>query len=52
MKVLGETMEGSDREQNVLKVTPLGAGTEVGRSCILVTYKQKCIMVNLLLLVA
>ena len=28
-----------------LKITPLGAGSEVGRSCIMLYYKGKTIMV-------
>ena len=32
-------------ESDILKITPLGAGQEVGRSCILLEYKGKKIMV-------
>ncbi len=31
---------------NVLKITPIGAGSEVGRSCIVLEYKGKKIMVS------
>lgn len=33
-------------ENDVLKITPLGAGNEVGRSCILLEYKEKTIMLD------
>jgi predicted metal-dependent RNase len=29
-----------------MKITPLGAGQEVGRSCILMEYKSKVVMVR------
>ena len=29
-----------------LKITPIGAGNEVGRSCILIEFKGKNILVN------
>lgn len=32
-------------ENDVLQVTALGAGNEVGRSCIVIQYKGKTIMV-------
>ncbi|OUM68433.1 hypothetical protein PIROE2DRAFT_3885 [Piromyces sp. E2] len=31
---------------DMLKITPLGAGNEVGRSCILIEYKGKTIMLD------
>ncbi len=31
---------------DILKITPLGAGNEVGRSCIMIEYKKKTIMVR------
>lgn len=31
---------------DILKITPLGAGNEVGRSCIIIEYKNKTIMVR------
>jgi len=31
-------------EDETLQITPLGAGSEVGRSCVLLTYKNKTIM--------
>lgn len=31
---------------DILKITPLGAGNEVGRSCIMIEYKNKTIMVG------
>jgi cleavage and polyadenylation specificity factor subunit 3 len=31
---------------NSMVITPLGAGNEVGRSCIIVRFKQKTIMVR------
>jgi cleavage and polyadenylation specificity factor subunit 3 len=33
-------------EEDILKITPLGAGNEVGRSCILIEFKGKKIMVS------
>lgn len=38
---LGDDVLGSER----MKITPLGAGSEVGRSCIIVEFKGKTIMV-------
>lgn len=32
------------REGDKLEVTPLGAGNEVGRSCVYMTYKGKTVM--------
>lgn len=39
------------REGDQLVITPLGAGNEVGRSCVHMTYRGKTILVNLLILV-
>lgn len=39
---LGEDILGSEK----MKITPLGAGSEVGRSCIIVEFKGKTIMVR------
>ena len=33
-------------ENDVMKITPLGAGQEVGRSCVLLEYKEKVVMVR------
>ena len=33
-------------EWNMLRLTPLGAGREVGRSCLILRYKGKCIMLD------
>jgi cleavage and polyadenylation specificity factor subunit 3 len=33
-------------EGDKLEVTPLGAGNEVGRSCVYMTYKGKTVMVR------
>lgn len=33
-------------DENKLTITPLGAGLEVGRSCIVLSYKGKNIMVS------
>ncbi|XJO71611.1 hypothetical protein BDV3_001096 [Batrachochytrium dendrobatidis] len=33
-------------EEDILKITPLGAGNEVGRSCILLEFKGKTIMLD------
>ena len=33
-------------ESDIMKITPLGAGQEVGRSCILVEYKGKTILLD------
>lgn len=38
----GDDILGSEK----MKITPLGAGSEVGRSCIVVEFKGKTIMVN------
>ncbi|KAI8814678.1 hypothetical protein BJ742DRAFT_783950 [Cladochytrium replicatum] len=32
-------------ESDILKITPLGGGQEVGRSCMLLEYKGKTVMV-------
>lgn len=39
---LGDDILGSEK----MKITPLGAGSEVGRSCIVVEFKGKTIMVH------
>lgn len=39
---LGDDILGSEK----MKITPLGAGSEVGRSCIIVEFKGKTIMVK------
>lgn len=36
----------SEAETDTFTVTPLGAGHEVGRSCIIVKYKGKTVMVR------
>jgi len=33
-----------DLEENKLRMTPLGAGQEVGRSCMILEYRGKTIM--------
>lgn len=35
-----------DNEGSKIEITPLGAGNEVGRSCILLTYKDKSILLD------
>lgn len=35
----------SNREGDQLTITPLGAGNEVGRSCVYMSYKGKIILV-------
>lgn len=35
----------SNREGDQLTLTPLGAGNEVGRSCVYMSYKGKIVMV-------
>ena len=40
-RTLGDDVFGSDR----MKITPLGAGNEVGRSCLIVEFKGRTIMV-------
>lgn len=42
MRNLGDDILGSEK----MKITPLGAGSEVGRSCIIVEFKGKTIMVR------
>ena len=43
-------MKGSKRKINIngdiLEITPYGAGSEVGRSCIVLSFKGKTIMVK------
>lgn len=34
-----------ENPEDTLRITPLGAGSEVGRSCIILEYKNKRIMV-------
>lgn len=36
-------------EGDKLDITPLGAGNEVGRSCVVMTYKDKTVLVSALL---
>lgn len=36
-------------DENKLIITPLGAGLEVGRSCIVMSYKGKNVMVDFFL---
>lgn len=36
------------RESDQLVITPLGAGSEVGRSCVYMTFKGKTVMVLIL----
>lgn len=38
------------REGDQLTITPLGAGNEVGRSCVYMSYKSKTVLVCLLIL--
>lgn len=35
-----------ESETDILKITPLGAGNEVGRSCIMLEYKDKTVMMD------
>ncbi|OLY83560.1 Cleavage and polyadenylation specificity factor subunit 3 [Smittium mucronatum] len=35
-----------ENEADLLKITPLGAGQEVGRSCVVIEYKNKIIMLD------
>ncbi|KAJ1344668.1 hypothetical protein BSLG_000191 [Batrachochytrium salamandrivorans] len=42
----GPTVVAITEESDILKITPLGAGNEVGRSCILLEYKGKTIMAS------
>jgi len=44
VKRRGESVVGSSREEDQLIVTPLGAGNEVGRSCVYMTYKGKTVL--------
>ncbi|KAI8608263.1 beta-lactamase-like protein [Chytriomyces sp. MP71] len=41
-----ETASESRDENDVMRITPLGAGQEVGRSCIVLEFKQKTIMLD------
>lgn len=38
--------EAEPRGDDVLEITPLGAGSEVGRSCIVLRYKGKSVMLD------
>jgi cleavage and polyadenylation specificity factor subunit 3 len=38
--------EPVEDESDILKITPLGAGNEVGRSCILIQFKNKTILLD------
>lgn len=38
---------GLQSPENLLTITPLGSGQEVGRSCHVITYKNKTVMVCL-----
>ena len=39
MSTTMQTDRAADADQNVLEVTPLGAGNEVGRSCIVASFR-------------
>lgn len=41
---------GVNRDGDKLVITPLGAGNEVGRSCVFMTFKGKTIMVGFVVL--
>lgn len=45
-KIVPPTLVPAGDESDMLKITPLGAGQEVGRSCILVEYKSKTILLD------
>ena len=45
-KIVPPTLVPAGNESDMLKITPLGAGQEVGRSCILVEYKSKTILLD------
>ncbi|ORX48407.1 Metallo-hydrolase/oxidoreductase [Piromyces finnis] len=45
-KAIEIEVPGSGNQTDMLKITPLGAGNEVGRSCILLEYKGKTIMLD------
>ncbi|KAJ1721986.1 endoribonuclease ysh1 [Coemansia erecta] len=42
----GEVVMPIEDEDDLLKITPLGAGREVGRSCIVLQYKGKTVMLD------
>lgn len=46
MKRDAPTLLPATEESDILKITPLGAGNEVGRSCILLEFKGKTIMLD------
>lgn len=46
MKRAAESQFAVTEEEDILKITPLGAGNEVGRSCILLEFKGKKIMLD------
>ncbi|ETO20945.1 hypothetical protein RFI_16258, partial [Reticulomyxa filosa] len=39
-------LEGNESNSDYLQIIPLGAGQEVGRSCIVLKYKGKCVMLD------
>ncbi len=41
-----QTFDFAAHDDDLLKITPLGAGNEVGRSCILLQYKTKNILLD------
>ena len=45
-KILKSSMANSE-ESDLLRITPLGAGQEVGRSCIFIEFKGKKILLDL-----
>ncbi|KAI9330277.1 cleavage and polyadenylation specificity factor subunit 3-I-like protein [Zopfochytrium polystomum] len=43
---IGQEGDGARDSSDVMRITPLGAGQEVGRSCILLEYKNKVVMLD------
>lgn len=39
-------MEAAPDANDILKITPLGSGNEVGRSCLLLEFKDKKILLD------
>jgi predicted metal-dependent RNase len=49
LKRRGALSASASKEEDKLVVTPLGAGNEVGRSCVYMSYKGKSVLVCLTL---
>jgi cleavage and polyadenylation specificity factor subunit 3 len=46
LKRKAEYVIGEGEDEDLMEITPLGAGNEVGRSCIILKFKGKTVMVS------